>query len=392
VSSSVVLWNGQPLPTTYLSTTSLHASVSLALIHVGQNANITVSNPAPGGGTTGPKQVPEGNYAPALSGVTPDAFVLGQSAATLTVSGTGFVSSSKVYWDGTPLATTYVSSTSLKAVAPASLFATSTLSTPQVTVVSPAPGGGSSNQVAMSESNPTPALSGVTPNAFVLGQSGATLTLSGTGFVSGSKVYWDGTALTTTYVSSTSLSAAAPASLFATTTLSTPKVTVVNPVPGGGTSSQVAMSESNPAPTASSVSPNALLTGQGDTTLTVTGSGFMPTSKVDWNGSALSTTYVSSTSLKGLLPAASLTGTPPNPSSVTVVTPAPGGGTTSSLSVSVTASIPTPTMTGISKIGFTVGQGDDLLSVTGTGFTTASQVYWGDIALPTEYVSATSLK
>jgi hypothetical protein len=67
----------------------------------------------------------------------------GGSSFTLTVNGTGFVSGSVVNWNGTPLATTFVSGSQLTATVPASDIASA--GTAWVTVVTPGPGGGKSN-------------------------------------------------------------------------------------------------------------------------------------------------------------------------------------------------------------------------------------------------------
>ena len=61
------------------------------------------------------------------------------------------------------------------------------------------------------------------------------MTITGTGFVPGSTVEWDGSSITTTYISATKLTAQLPATDTATATVGT--VTVVNAAPGGGTSS-----------------------------------------------------------------------------------------------------------------------------------------------------------
>jgi hypothetical protein len=61
-----------------------------------------------------------------------------------------------------------------------------------------------------------------------------TLTVTGTGFVSGATVDWNGVALTTTFVSSSKLTASVPAANIATA--ETANITVVNPAPGGGVS------------------------------------------------------------------------------------------------------------------------------------------------------------
>jgi len=60
------------------------------------------------------------------------------------------------------------------------------------------------------------------------------LNVNGVGFVSGSLVNWNGTPLTTTFVSNSQVTAAVPASNIATA--ATASVTVSNPTPGGGTS------------------------------------------------------------------------------------------------------------------------------------------------------------
>jgi len=73
----------------------------------------------------------------------PDATAPGGSQFTLTINGTGFVSSSVVNWNGNALATQFVRASQLTATVPAADIAKA--STASVTVVTPAPGGGTSN-------------------------------------------------------------------------------------------------------------------------------------------------------------------------------------------------------------------------------------------------------
>ena len=61
------------------------------------------------------------------------------------------------------------------------------------------------------------------------------MTVNGSSFVNGATVRWNGTDRTTTFVSTTQLTAAIPASDI--TASGTAQVTVFNPTPGGGTSS-----------------------------------------------------------------------------------------------------------------------------------------------------------
>ncbi len=82
--------------------------------------------------------------APTLSALSSSSAVAGAPAFTLTLTGTGFISgASVVQWNGSALATTFVSGTKLKATVPNSLLASA--GTAQVTAVNPAPGGGVSN-------------------------------------------------------------------------------------------------------------------------------------------------------------------------------------------------------------------------------------------------------
>ena len=75
--------------------------------------------------------------------LVPDATAPGGAQFTLTVNGTGFVSNSVVNWNGSALATQFVSGSQLTATVPAADIATA--STGRVTVVTPAPGGGTSS-------------------------------------------------------------------------------------------------------------------------------------------------------------------------------------------------------------------------------------------------------
>ncbi len=82
---------------------------------------------------------------------------------------------------------------------------------------------------------PIPSVSpSMQPLAAIPGSAGFTLTVSGTGFSLASVVQWNGSALTSTYISSTSISAAVPAADI--TVPGTASVTVKNPTPGGGVS------------------------------------------------------------------------------------------------------------------------------------------------------------
>ena len=78
----------------------------------------------------------------------------------------------------------------------------------------------------------------------------------------------------------------------------------------------------NPVPAIASLNPSSVQVGAGGT-VAVSGTGFVPLSSIRWNGTALATTYVSSTQLSAVIPSQARTGA----IDVTVLNTAPGGGT-----------------------------------------------------------------
>src|SRR6266700_159599 len=110
-----------------------------------------------------------------------------------------------------------------------------TAGTYSVTISATNAGGTGSATLTLTLSNPVPTITSISPTSTTAGSAQFTLTVNGTKFVSTSTVNWNGAPLATSFVSSTQLTATVPASLVATA--GTASITVVNPSPGGGTSS-----------------------------------------------------------------------------------------------------------------------------------------------------------
>jgi hypothetical protein len=101
--------------------------------------------------------------------------------------------------------------------------------------------------VIQDASSPEPTITGLSPASATAGGAAFTLTVNGTNFVNTSTVNWNGSSRTTTFVSSTQLTAAIPAADI--TAAGTVSVTVVNPWPGSGTSNAQTFAINNPAST-----------------------------------------------------------------------------------------------------------------------------------------------
>jgi hypothetical protein len=105
--------------------------------------NVKVLNPD--GGQSGSLPLTVVNGTPVINTVTPSTITSGGPTFTMVLDGTGFTTSSVARWNGTLLATNYVSPTQIRAVVPASLFVKKGSYT--VDVQNPAPGGGTSKTV-----------------------------------------------------------------------------------------------------------------------------------------------------------------------------------------------------------------------------------------------------
>ena len=310
------------------------------------------------------------NPAPVATSLAPPSIAVGSAGFTLTVNGSGFVNGSTVQWNGNSRTTNFVSATQLTAAIPASDLTTA--ATASVTVVSPAPGGGTSAALTFGVNNPTPVVTTISPNTATTGSAGITLTVNGTGFVSGSTIRWNNSNRATTFVSGTQLTAQIPGSDL--TTAGTKTVGVTNPAPGGGASNTVnfTVAQPNPIPRIANISPTAV-DANTSFTLTVNGSSFVQGSVVRVNGSALTTTFVSSTQLTAQVTGADI----PNPgtASITVLNPTPGGGTSNAALLTLNKPPnPVPAITAISPDTVTSGSGQFVLTVTGTNFVSDSVI------------------
>lgn len=334
-----------------------------------------------GGGSGG------GNPPPApvtVTSLAPAGLNAGAPATVLTVTGSGFVTSSVVQWNGTSLSTSYVSPTSLTANVPAA-----DLTSPASVSVTVTNGSGAASSAAVSFTigeQTAPMISTLAPTTVTAGNAAFQLVITGTNFLPSATVQWNGSVIPTTYDSATQLTAQVTAAQVAA--VASVPVTVINDSAAGGTSNVVQLAIVAPSPvTVTSLTPAGLNAGASATVLTVTGSGFLSSSVVQWNGAPLTTTYVSATSLTAIVPAADLT----SPGSVPVmVTNGPGAASSAPVTFAIGEQT-APMITALAPATVTVGNGAFQLVVTGTNFLPSATVQWNGRAIPTTFGSATQL-
>ncbi len=329
---STVLWNGRPQATTYDSSTQLTASIGAAQLSSASMVAVTVLNDAAAGGTSNPVTftILAPLPAPTLTSITPTSIPSGTATVTLTATGTNFTKTALIYIDGNAVPTTYVSATTLTAIVPSADVAHE--GEISITVADVASGDVPTS--ALTATVP-PVLESLSPSSTSAGAAALTLTVSGAQLSATTVVYWNGTALPTTYQASTSqLVAQIPSQDLASP--STATVTLEDPVSGNAPSNGLPFTvQVNSNFGLAALSPTSVVTGGPAFTLTAQGTGFSSAAVMTLGSASLPTTFVSSNVLTATVTAAQIASAATLP--VTVVNPAAAGGTSSTLSLVVGA-------------------------------------------------------
>lgn len=344
----------------------------LTLSLLGLLAGCSGNNSGSGGGTGTATQT-----TPAITSISPAKVAAGSTALTLTISGSGFVSTSTVAVGSTSEATTYVSATQLTATVPAAQLTNGAELVVTVSNGTTASSGATTN---LEVDNPAPVLTSMSTTTALADTASAVITFTGTGFVPSTVINVNGTPRATTYINSTQVSAALPSTDFVSA--GTLSLTAVNPAPGGGTSAAATLAISNPPVGAIMLSPSALNVGSTSAaTITVSGTGFVPTSVVHMANTARTTTYVNAATLTFTATVADQATSGNLP--VSVINPAPGGGTSPVAYLNITAPTTTPVITAITPTSIIVGSNATALEISGTGFTSNTVALWNGTPLPT---------
>lgn len=385
VSTSTVSVGGTPEATTFGSSSQLTASVPASQLASGGNLAVVVSN---GAVSSTPASLEVDNPSPTVSSMLPSIELVGATTPVITLSGTGFVPTTIVNVNGYARSTSFISATQVNVgLNSADVAAAGTLA---LTAVNSTPGGGTSTAMNLPVNNPSVGPIQLNPSQLPSGStSAATITVTGNTFVPASVVNVNGSARTTAYVNPTTLTFVA--TVADQSTQGTLTVTVINPTPGGGTSPAATLTIAPPTqtPVIQSVSPNSFLAGSPDSTITVYGTGFNQYSVVQWNGTALRTTYnyYFGPALLATVPAADLAAA--GTANVTVSTPTATPSLSNAVSVSIT-NPPAPTLTGIYPPGGPINTATQV-TLTGTGFTAQTTVALNGVTIPSTYNNSTGI-
>ena len=310
------------------------------------------------------------NPVPVLTSATPTSIPVG--SFTLTLTGLHFAPGATVYFGATALTTTYISSTQLTATGTATNSQAGNIT---ITVVNPNPGSAPSAGITAQVMalgvvvNVAPATANVRAGA----QQVFTASVTGT---SDTGVLWavngivGGNAALGTIVGNGNYTA--PSTLPSPNSITITATSLADSTKSGNS----AVTLQNAAPVLNTETPTIITTGNFE--LTLTGSGFMNGSIVNFGSQPLPTTFVSSTQLTAT---GSATAAEVGLINISVTNPNPGSATSNILVAQVVAPNPNIKVT-ISPTSATVGAGNQVQFVATVTGTTATGVSWSVNSIP----------
>jgi uncharacterized protein (TIGR03437 family) len=316
-----------------------------------------------------------------ISSLSPSTVGVNSGTQTLIVYGSGFTTSSQVYFNNIVLPTYYQSANQLNAT----LYSTY-LTVPETVSVYVSTGGQASNaltfNVGSGGSTSGVTLSSMSPTAAALNSPAQTLYLYGSGFSSGQLVTFGSASFGTQFINSGELIATIPAQYF--TTAGTVNVSVA-----GSNSLQFNIGAGSTGSLSLSCNPT---TGPGSVaSFTQTCTVSNGTAPYTWSTSGLPAGLYLNSSTGSQV---TITGTPVSTGnysySITVVDSS-ASRLSGSLTFSGSVGSSSYNITSLSPSSVAAGSGQITLTVLGTGFSGNSYVYFNSGQLATQYVSPTQL-
>jgi len=182
VSGATVLIDGASVTRTFVSSHDMRATVPSSIAAVIGSHAVVVVNPdgKQSNSTTFDVVAP----ATLLSSITPSTAIVGGPGFTMFLKGSNFKSGAAVFFDQTPLASTFVSSTQLSAEVSASLI--SSIKVHTITVQNP--GESPSNELVFQVVADSPLIGTIDPASVIAGGADLTVTITGKKFQAGAVV------------------------------------------------------------------------------------------------------------------------------------------------------------------------------------------------------------
>ncbi|MHB8753920.1 MAG: IPT/TIG domain-containing protein [Candidatus Acidiferrales bacterium] len=241
---------------------------------------------------------------------------------------------------------------------------------------------------------PVPSVSSLSPATVAENSVTFTLTVNGSGFAPSSTITFNSAPRQTIFLSPSQLTTQVnPGDIAVPGTIG---VQVVTPAPGGGTSTTIDLTVTAspaPVPSISSITPTSVPAGQ-STTITINGSGFVPTSLVTADGANRQANFTNASLLTVTLQPSD-TATAGSVRIAVLNPPAsgvnpPGGGLSNVISLNVVN--PNPVASAVSPSVLVGGSTTTAsLLISGSGFDSASQVLVNGSGRPTTFGNSSAI-
>jgi hypothetical protein len=235
LSTSTISYGGSVRPAKIKSATQLAISLNAGDTATLGTVPITVTNPPPGGGTSGAAPfeiIPASVTAPTLTAISPATVLVGSRSTTVTLTGTKFEPSSQVLVNGGLQPKQFLSSNTLTTTIP-DYFTASTI---DMQILVENVDGGVSNPLLLPVVNPLPALMSISPAKVTAGGPNFLLQITGNNFQQGTQVLVNGSPREPFTISEPS-SLLVPITTTDIATVGSLDISVMSPSPGGGSSS-----------------------------------------------------------------------------------------------------------------------------------------------------------
>jgi len=318
---------------------------------------------------------------PVITQLSPVDTIAGTGQLNVDVFGANFISGAVVRVNNANRPTTFIDAGHLRVT----LISTDVQvpATLSVLVANPS-GGGVSSAVSFTVLPNTPTLTSLNPSTVLTGSGALTLHVTGSNFASTAIVRVNNASRTTTFIDSSHLDAAIPASDVSSSHTLT--ITVLNPNNKISNSLNVTVSATVPSPTITQISPDTVPAASLGFDLTVIGTNFVNGAAVRVNGTARVTTFTSTTQLTAhiLSSDVSSAGTP----AITVRNP--DGKISNSVNLTVTAANQ-PQLTSISPNSVIAKSGAFTLTATGTNFLNGARINVNATSHTSTFINSTTL-
>jgi hypothetical protein len=193
-----VFWDSTQLTTTFVSATQLTASVTSSLLSSPGVFSVRVRQSLLTATFTNSINFTVlSNPVPIVTSYSPVSLAAASSNATLTVTGSSFIPSTQVRLNGTALAQTASSGSSITATIPAAMRSVGAIL--NLTVVNPTPGGGTASPGTVTVLNLNPLITNMSPGSIPVGSGSTLVTVVGTGFNADSNVEINGSNMASRY-------------------------------------------------------------------------------------------------------------------------------------------------------------------------------------------------